>query len=90
MTNPNQQLSSFYNVKDEFCWEEEKPGDRKNENKPTKSYETVKEGFYQDDEEENCIEEEKKAICSRKNLKKQNAFTMTVVGIAFLDKLKFL
>ena len=55
-----------------------------------KSIETVKEGFYQDDEEENCIEEEKKAICSRKNLKKQNAFTMTVVGIAFLDKLKCL
>ena len=52
MTNPNQQLSSFYNVKDEFLWEEEKPGDRKNENKPTKSYETVKEGFYQDEEEE--------------------------------------
>ena len=30
-------------------------GDRKNENKPTNSFETVKEGFYQDEEEEKRI-----------------------------------
>ena len=60
MTNSNQDLSRFYNVKDEFCWEEGKPvGDRKNENKPTKSFETVNEGFYQGEEEEKRIEEEK-------------------------------
>ena len=62
MTNSNKDLSRFYNVKDEFCWEEEKPGDRKNENKPIKSYETVKEGVYQDEEEEKRIR-----VCSREN-----------------------
>ena len=60
MTNSNQELSRFYNVKDEFCWEEGKPvGDRKNENKPTKNFETVKEGFYQDEEEENASKRRK-------------------------------
>ena len=55
-----EKLSSFYIVKDEFSWEEGNPvGDRKNENKPTKSFETVNEGFYQDEEEEKRIEEEK-------------------------------
>ena len=62
MTNPYQQLSSFYNREDEFCWKEGKPfGDRKNENKPTADVRILK----------------------------QNAFTMTVVGRTFLDKLKF-
>ena len=68
MTNPNQQLSSLYNVKDEFCWEEGKPvGDRKNENKPTQSFETGKERFYQDDEEEK-LKKKNKPMCSCENL----------------------
>ena len=49
MTNLNQQLSSFYNAKAELCREDRKHiEDRKNENKPTKSFETVNEGFYHD------------------------------------------
>ena len=43
-------------MKEEFCREEGKRiEDRKNENGPTKFFETVKEGFYQDEEEEKCI-----------------------------------
>ena len=42
MTNLNQKLSSFYNAKEELCREERKHiEDRKNENKPTTSFETV-------------------------------------------------
>ena len=60
MSNPNQELSSFYNVKDEFGWEYRKLiEDRKNDNKPTKIFENVKEGFCQDEEEETRNQQEK-------------------------------
>ena len=44
-----QHASSFYNAKEELCRDERKHiEDRENENKPTKTFETVNEGFYHD------------------------------------------
>ena len=83
MTNLNQQLSSFYNAK--ACREDRKHiEDRKNENKPTKSFETVNEGFYQGEEEEKRIEDE--FLDGGTPIM---FLTMTVVGRTFMVQLKF-
>ena len=48
--------------------EEGKPvGDRENENKPTKSFITMREGFYQDEEKKNALKKKNNPICSREN-----------------------
>ena len=61
MTKLNQQLSSFYNSKEEFRQDEGKRiADRNNENIPTNSFENVKEGFHQEEEEGKHIAEEKR------------------------------
>ena len=69
LTNLNEKFSSFYNAKEELCRDERKHiEDRENEIKPTKTFETVNEGFYQGEEEENTLKKKNKPIYSRKNL----------------------
>ena len=85
MTNLNEKFSSFYNAKEELCRDERKHiEDRENENKPTKTFETVNEGFYQGEEEEKRIEDE--FLDGGTPIM---FLTMTVVGRTFMAQLKF-